>query len=269
MNEFAEALSATLQDRAQETAMSIDMQQAERQLQEAIRSAERRRRIWIAAVAAAAVVVVAAGITVAIKRPTSQPAQPAGPNPATSQAATTPVQFTATDLHPALTVRLPHWTAAASHGSDTGDYASAYDFEPSNGGRDIHLLSVGWMYPLDTYQITKPTYAALVADWKSVQPFGYGTVSDVTTTTVGGKPATTMTVVVTKAGAGLAFCDSPTTDQYTCAGINPGSTLHLAIVDQGNGYPPTLLWENSATGDTASPSPSAEFATWLATVRFS
>ena len=268
MNEFAEALSATLQEKAQEAAVSIDMQKAERQLQKSMRSAERRRRIWIAVAAAAAVVVVAAGITLGIKLPTSQPAQPAGPNPTTSQAATNPFPFTATDLHPALTVQLPHWAAAASHGSDPGDYASAYDFEPSTAGRDIHLLSVGWMYPLDTHQITKPTYAALVADWKAVQPFGYGTVSNVATTTVGGKPATTMTVTVTKTAAGLAFCDSATLDQYTCAGIDPGHTLHLAIVDQGNALAPTLLWENSATVDTASPSASSEFATWLDTVRF-
>jgi hypothetical protein len=124
------------------------------------------------------------------------------------------------------------------------------------------------MFPLGTTTVTKPSYAALVADWKAVQPLGYGTVSDVTTTTVGGRPATTMTVAVTRSADGLAFCDSPTTPQDTCAGIQTGSVLHLAVVDQGTRNAPMVLWENSATGDTDSPSAASEFATWLATVRF-
>jgi hypothetical protein len=111
MNEFAGVLSATLRDRAQESAMSIDMQQAEHQLQESIRSAERRRRIWISVAAAAAVLVVVVGITLGIKLPTAQPVQPAGTNPTTSQPAALPIPFTATGLHPRLTVQLPHWTA--------------------------------------------------------------------------------------------------------------------------------------------------------------
>jgi hypothetical protein len=270
MNEFAEALSATLQDRAQETAMSIDMHEAERQLHESIRSAERRRRIWIAVAATAAAVVVAAGITLGIRLPAAQPTQPAGPNPTTSSPAA-PIPFTATGLHPSLTVQLPGWIASVSHGVDAGAYASAYDFEPANSGpgRDIHLLSVGWMYPIGSSQISKPSYAALVADWEAVQPSGYGRVSDVATTTVGGRPATTMTVTVTKPAAGLAFCDSATLDMNTCAGIEAGRTLHLAIVDQGTTRPPTLLWENSATNDADDPSAASEFASWLATVRFS
>ena len=48
MNAFASALSAALHEEAQEIAMSADMQHAERQLQESIRSMDRRRRVWIA-----------------------------------------------------------------------------------------------------------------------------------------------------------------------------------------------------------------------------
>ena len=265
MNDFASSLSSALHEEAQEIAMSADIQQAERRLQKAIRSVDRRRRVWIAVAAAAVIVVAVTGTTLGFRLPTTQPA---GSTPTTSQQAPAPVPFAATQLNPPMTVQLPHWTLTASHGEDTGPYASAYDFERPDAGREIHLLSVGWMYPLGTTAITKPSYAELVADWKAVQPFGYGTVSDVSTTSVGGKPATTMTVAVTQSAAGLAFCDSPTTGQNVCAGIDAGRTLHLAIVDQGASQPPTLLWENAATDDSASPSAAAEFATWLATVRF-
>jgi hypothetical protein len=168
-----------------------------------------------------------------------------------------------------MTVDLPHWTGTVPPGGDPGPYASAYDFETPNGGRDIHLLSVGWMFPLNSLTRVQPSYAALVADWKAVQTLGYGTVSDVTATTVGGKPATTMTVTVTLSATGLAFCDATTTDQRYCAGIEAGRVLHMAIVDQGTAKPPTVLWEDTAANDTATPSPASEFATWLATVRFS
>jgi hypothetical protein len=43
----------------------------------------------------------------------------------------------------------------------------------------------------------------------------------------------------------------------------------MAIVDQGTSTAPTVLWEDTAADDTADPTPASEFATWLATVRFS
>ena len=111
MNEFAEALSATLHERAQETAMSIDMPQAERQLQESIRSADRRRRVWVAAAAAAAFLIAVAGIAFAFNRPTAQPAQPK-PSHA-NRRAPAPVPADASQLIPPLTAQLPYSVANA------------------------------------------------------------------------------------------------------------------------------------------------------------
>ena len=119
--------------------------------------------------------------------------------------------------------------------------------------------------------ITEPSYAALVADWKAVQARGYGSVSDVASTTVDGRPATTMTVTFTKTAYGLDYCDAITgiaDDPNGCGHPFAGRTYHLAIVDEGSTVPPTVLWEASVTNDTASPSVAQEFATWLATVRF-
>jgi hypothetical protein len=268
MTEFAEALSAALHERARETAMSIDMHQAERQLQESIRSADRRRRVWIAVAAAAAVLVAVAGVLLGIKVPTTQPAHP---TPTASQPSAASVTFYATSLSPVPVAQLPPWVASFAHAASTGYYSGGWELGQQNGSRAIGLYSVGYMYPLGATRIAHPSYAELVADWKAVQTRGYGTVSDVATTIVGGKPATTMTVTITRQAAGFAFCEASydaRTNTSACAGVYPGRVMHLAIVNQGTAHSPTLLWESSTTDDTASPSVASEFATWLATVRF-
>ncbi len=267
MNEFASALSAALHEEAKEIAMSADMQHAERQLQESIRSVDRRRRVWMAVAAAAAILVVAAGITLGVKLPK---AAPTTPNPTPSQSAKT-IVFQANILTPPLNVALPHWIASA----DPSNYSGGYHFDQHNGDRAITLFSVDHMYPLGATKITHPGYAALVADWKAVQTHGYGNVNDVATTTVDAKPATTMTVRLTRGADGFAYCPDATdpANPDACAGVFPGRTYHLAIVDQGKAKPPTLFWESSTTDFTANaPNSSAavasEFATWLATIRF-
>ena len=273
MNEFAEALSATLHERAQETAMSIDMPQAERQLRESIRSADRRRRVWVAVAAAAAFLAVA-GIAFAFNRPTAQPAQP---KPSHSQSALPQVRYpaNASQLTPPLTAQLPFWVANAHDTSaDPGTYL--YNQEnclPCQTGRDlkIQLYSVRYMYPLDATEILRPSYTAYVNAWEAVQPLGYGTVTDIATTTVGGRPATTMTVNFTESSNGLAACNGPAgsrTDTNNCWYSVAGRTVRLAIVDQGKGQPPTLLYESSNTDNPNSQAITAEFTTWLNTVRF-
>jgi hypothetical protein len=267
MNDFASALSTALREEAKEIAMSADMQHAERELQENIRTVDRRRRVWIAVAAAAALVVVAAGITVAIKVPTSEPSNP---NPTTGQP-TAPAQSTITfngnALSPPMTVQLPHWIASAQDSLWAGGYA--YD-QSGSGTRSIKLFSVDYMYPLGAARIAAhPTYAALVESWMAVQTKAYGTVTDVATATVGGKQATTMTVTVTRQADGFAYCDSATnlaSDGNACSGLFAGRVMHVAIVDQGTSEPPTLLWESSTAADTGSPSVATEFATWLATL---
>ena len=100
--------------------------------------------------------------------------------------------------------------------------------------------------------------------------------NDVATTTVGGKPATTMTVRTTQQGDGFVYCEAATSkreDTNACVSFFPGRTYHLAIVDQGKAQPPTLFWESSTTDFTANAARSnaavaSEFAAWLATVHF-
>jgi hypothetical protein len=269
MNEFTSALSGALHEEAKEIAMSADLQRAERQLQESIRSVDRRRRVWVAVAAAAAILVVAAGITLGVK---PEAAPPTRPVPTTTSRSPEPVAVQADHLTPPLTVQLPHWVASA----DPRYYANGYHYDQHDGDRAITLFSVGYMYPLDATEIAHPGYAALVADWKAVQTQGYGTVSDVATTTVDGRPATTMTARLSRGADGFAYCQSATdvrTDPDTCTAVYPGRTYHLAIVDQGPAEPPTLVWESSTTDFTSNATRSraaiaAELGTWLATIRF-
>ena len=62
MNDFASALSTALHEEAKEIGMSSDLQQAQRQLEQSMRSSDQRRRVWVAVAAAAAVVLVVAGV---------------------------------------------------------------------------------------------------------------------------------------------------------------------------------------------------------------
>jgi hypothetical protein len=265
MNDFASALSTALHEEAQEIAMSADMQQAERQLQQSIHSADRRRRIWIAVAAAAVVLVAVAGIAFAFNRPKAQPAQPK-PTQTTSAGMTEPLTF---PLTPPITLQLPRWILV--DGSNDENFPHGFGYSQPNGGRSIKFLSVGYMYPLGATKITHPSYAALVEDWKAVQTRGYGIVSDVVTTaSVDGKPATTMDVAFTKRADGFALCAEATdlrTDQNDCLGIFPNRLAHVVIVDQGKTQPPTLVWESSSSTNP-DPVAASELAAWLATVHF-
>jgi hypothetical protein len=229
----------------------------------------RRRHVWVAMASAAAALVVA-GIAFAVNRPT-QVGSTNTPPPTSTTSTQAGFHFEGRYLVPTTTAVLPHWIASAADSY----YHGGYHYDQTNGDRAINLFVVTSMYPLGATKVTHPSYAALVEDWKAIQTAGYGTVSDVVATTVDGKPATRMTVHVSKDyPGGFALCRGtglpPNGD--ACAGLFHDRLMYVAIVDQGRTYPPTLLWESqsssSATPDTASPSAAAEFATWLATVQF-
>jgi hypothetical protein len=251
--------------------MSADMQQAEHQLQQSIRSADRRRRVWIAVAAAAAVLVLAAGIAVAVRLPNDRSTQPPPPPPPPHVQLTVPVTY---PLHPAVTVQLPRWVLAAD---STSAFPAGQWYGEANGDRGVGLFSVTNMYPVGAPKITQPSYQELVSDWEAVQTRGYGTVTDVVTdANVDGLPATTMTVQVNKdLGGGFVYCQASSdlrNNTDDCQEMFHDRLVYVAIVNQGSTNPPTLLWESRssslATPDTTIPTTAAEFAAWLATVRF-
>lgn len=277
MNDFASALSSALHEEAKEIGMSSDLQRAQRQLEQSIRTTDRRRRVWVAVAAAAAVLIVVAGVTVGTIRGQEVPPVTPTPSPSPTQPqAAAPFPLEAELLVPPLTAQLPGWVTTAEGGAeiDNGSYtyrqgACPGSTCPDDKDRRVTLASVDYMYPLPAgSKITPATYRGYVQAWKAVPQLGYGTVSDVGTTTVDGKPATTMTVVFTKPVTGLARCDGATAARSDCWSAPAGRTLRLAIVDQGPGKPVTLLYESWNSANRAATSIPAEFATWLATVHF-
>lgn len=277
MNDLASLLSSAMHEHAQEIEMSIDTQKAETQLKESIAAAKRRRTVWTG-LAAAAVLVVVAGVAFAFLRPTpnAAPVTPPTPSPSSQPA----FVLDASLIDPPLTAQLPFWTATAE-GSDASPSGYTYVRKicstptglcTEGDDRMIHVAGISHMYPLDSTTSISPTYARYVQAWKDVDRLGYGTVSEVTSTTIDGRAATTMTVAVTKAPDGLGGCEKATdrSNEGGCFGIVPGLTLNLAIVDRGAGQPPTLLYESHNTANTAEAAEVAdEFRTWLGTVQLS
>jgi hypothetical protein len=277
MNDFGSQLSAALREQAQEISMSVDMQQAERNLQDSMRSARRTRRAWtVVGVAASIAAITAGAVFVSNNRTTSQP----GPITSTHiKPSEVPYPFSSVLRFPELTATLPGWAPYAKAQSNTWPWGAVFGQTlcetdsglcPDKPSRYIYITDVAHMYTLTGTKNVVPTYAELVTAWEATSQAGFGEVRDVGTTTVAGRRTTTMTVVVTRQFSGPAGCETATTPNYSggCYGIVPGLTLNLAIVDQG-AKPPTLLWESYETSQSQESAPvAAEFRTWLATVQF-
>lgn len=277
MNDLDRAIVATLQAEASEASMRTDTPGELDRLDERLDGVDRTRRRWQWGAAAAAVAVAAAVVAfVVMGRPTAAPAPPITSPTPSSPSPTIPFRAVTTSMTPNLTADLPYWAALATSGGQGVGYAN-YDQAdcgtsacPSDGQRKIKMLTVVQMYRLqDGPRITRnPSYAVDLAAWEAIPSLGYGTVSDRTTTKVDGRPAVVLTVSATKDMPGLAACDSPSAPAVDCFAPQKDRTYRIAIVDQGPGEPPTLLWESTNADDPALDDVLAEFDTWLATVRF-
>lgn len=274
MNNFDALLSDALREHARETEMSIDMNEAESRLRDSMHSNNRRRGVWTGILAAAAVLLVVAGVVFVLLRPTTN-AGPVTQAPSGSQPG---FMLDARLLDPPLTATLPFW-AALAQGNDASPNGYTYVRKicdtadglcPDGEDRVIQVVPVRHMYPLDSTTSIAPTYEQLVTAWQDVERLGYGTVSDVVTTTVDGRRATTMRVALTRPPDGLPGCETAKDkkNEGGCLGILPGLTLELAIVDRGAGNPPTLLYEGRNSSNAAQAAAVAdEFRTWLSTVQ--
>jgi hypothetical protein len=117
----------------------------------------------------------------------------------------------------------------------------------------------------DTYR-DMPGYAGYVASMESLAGSGEVTLSDVSTTTVGGRPATVMTVTPSKDMAGAVGCYVGNGIGDDCVDFFTGVTTRMAVVDTG-GTPLVILSRTPA----ANPMEQvwlAQFDQMLRTVRF-
>jgi hypothetical protein len=207
--------------------------------------------------------------------PSASSSAVSSPTSPTSSATGSPFAVSATKLTPKLTVSLPAWASTSKIEIEDGAYNYSQtmcgDSECApNTGRGVRLYTVRFMYPLDSSTVRKnPSYAAEVAAYKDVQRLGYGTVSDVGTTTVGGRPATQMTVALTKEIYGLARCPDATSARGDCAHAVAGRVQRVTIIDNGRAQPVTLLFESwNRSVDADDSAVVSECQAWLSTVAF-
>ena len=278
MNEFELSLANALRDEAKEISMRTDQQQAANELRVRLDRADRtrrRRHFAYAAGAAAAAVLVLVAVVV-----TSRQASPTdGAGPAAPDESGAAPSFTATFLQPPLHATLPSWTEhadaqrnGASELFEESSCAGLYGASPCSDDADLKLriLTPFYFYPPGSLTtIEHPSYAEYVAAWDALESSGTATISDRSSATVGGRPATVMSLKVQEDAPGAIACPTATSSAVSqCAPLIAGRAVRVAIVDQGADAAPTVFYI-SLNGDAADrASRFAEFDTMLSTVGF-
>jgi hypothetical protein len=278
MTEFELSLATALRKEAEEIAMQTDQQQAAKELHVRLDRADRanrRRRVWYAAgaVAVAALVVVAAVVF------SRQASRTDGVGPTTPDTSKAGVSTAATFLQPPAELVLPSWTRHASGGQS--GYAALFEetscaglggASPCPGDADLklRLLTLRYFYPGgEPSLVQNPSYSDYVAALDSLGPAGIATITDRSTLTVGGRPATAISLEVLRDAPGAVSCPFPESPAETCAPLIAGRAARMAVVDQGaEGLPPTVFYL-SLNGDAPDRADRfAEFDTMLSTVAF-
>lgn len=273
MTDFESSLTAALRAQAEEIAMSVDQQAAAEELKNRLDRTDRQRRRRYAAgavaVAAAAAVVIAVVVTRA--QDDQDDATVIDRPPAVEP-------FSASGLEPPTSLELPAWTAEAD---TTGTGATVYNFEqldacsgfdgaspcPADADLKLRLLSIRYFYEDDAV-VQDPSYADYVAHLDGLEPLGIATISDRASVTVGGRPATVMSLSVLTDAPGALACADPGQPALECSPLIAGRGARFAVVDQGAGVPPMVFYL-SLNGDAADRAERfAELDTMLETVGF-
>lgn len=223
--------------------------------------------VVVAAVAVAAVMVRAPGRTDSALSATAD----------TSTAPTNP--FDNSSLTPPIALNLPSWTSHASASGwfgavdfDVGSCASLGGQSPCAADQDLklRLLSVTVYHPEDGSPVVSqdPSYAAHLIHLDGMAAVGIATITSRSPVTVGGRPATLVSLSVKRDAPGAIACAFASDQAADCASLVAGRTVRMAVVDQGTGKPPTVLYL-SLNGDAPDRVERfAEFDAMLTTVKF-
>lgn len=270
MNDLDALLRRALHDEATEISMTTDMHEAEQKLDQKYRQADRRRRVLYTVGGLAAAAVLAALVVGGLRLGTNQTAPPV-----TQPTVPSGVAFTSENITPTVKATLPGWTAATDVVNEKAPTRQQFKQAtectglcPDGQDRGLYFFTAKQAYPANVATLVQdPTYDQYVALWRSL-PQGTAVVSGVTTTTIGGRPATVMDVRFVKQVFGLVPCVTPYDAAKDCNTINAGRSWRLAIVDQGPGNAPTLMNEAWNTDNPQAAEFAAEFDSWSATVTF-
>lgn len=253
---FELALAAALRDKAEEIAMSTDLNEGRARLERSLDEVDagRRKRMWVTGALAAAAVAVVIAIAFGVSRPSAEP--PAtGPSTPASQSAGPSMTVSTSTLTPNLTADLPYWTAFVSPGSwVNGLIWYSEGAEGCQQGCADDKDRTFMMVQPRTIALpgqartsgSAPSAQQVVEAWTAVQQTGYGTVVDAPkATTVGGEPATSLTVQVDKAVAGPVGCENDLLE--SCIRVPAGRVVRVTVVDTGDPLPTVFYLVRNAS----------------------
>ena len=240
MTPFESSLAAALEAEVQETAMSVDTNRGSDELEARMDAADRtkRRQAWLAAAAAVVVVGVAAVVLAGGGSDTSEPPSTVTPTPTPRSAP--PGDFMSTEFFDRFSATLPQWVteALSEPTAETADWVTWNRCDTDSVciglsfDRFAHYFAPG---EIDSTPIED--YAGYVAYLKSLGGSGDLVVSDVSQTTIGGRPATLLTVTTrpgTSVIAALGCYVDGIKGSGDCWDFWDGVPTRLAIVDTGD-----------------------------------
>jgi hypothetical protein len=239
-----------------------------------------RRRAVVGAVLALTVTL--AGCSVGPPaQPGATPSSPSG-QPATTDESTTSapvIPYFNSSLTPPISLSMPSWTA---HASADGSFGSVIFTEadcaglggqfPCAADQDLKLrvLSVTFFYAKEgVVNFTRnPSYADYVTHLDALATSGVARTVDRAPVRVGGRSAVVMSLSVLHDAPGALACAFESDPAGDCASLVAGRAARMAVVDQGAGVPPTVLYL-SLNGDAPDRDERfTELDTMLSTVTF-
>ena len=178
-----------------------------------------------------------------------------------------------------FSVSMPTWLSehdVYSNGNYSNNLASPHEMSwaqsrcsPCADGYDLALRFVspsGIYLPGDVKERAVPGYANYLVYLQEMESTYGLTITGTEQTTVGGRPATLMTLTPTQVVSGASFaCSKPDTRADDCWWPTVGVTLRLAVVDVGK--TPLLVWIKANAANPAWPAIAQDFDEMLGTVR--
>ena len=248
MTEFELILTDALREEAREISMTTDQQRAADELRTRLDHSDRRRRGWYVAGAAAAAVAVVVVVALLLRPSGDTDSVPPVVDPTPST-----VPYTTTNLDPAVTLQLPSWTEHAS--KEDGSTATATFAEgdcaglngenpcPADADLRLRLLTLKAFYlPGEQDITTEPSYDEYLAHLDALEPLGIATITDRVDISVDGRPATAMSVSTLVDAQAAVACYLTIDKAADCMHLIAGRDSRFAVVDQGDGNPPTVFY---------------------------
>lgn len=277
MTELEYAITSTLRADAQEAAMTTNTARESQKLDARLDALDRshRRRTWALVAAAAAAVVVAVVGVRALGGQSS--GEVIAPVPQVGKS------YSTSSFVIPFTVTLPAWTnGIAPPARDETDRKVYWEqSECTKNGSPVACLDgsdlkLRFFSPVNLYRPQDgpasspvPDYKGYVAYLTAIGATGDVIVSDLSTTTVDGRPATVMTLAPQAARYGALGCESPFDAARDCFGLVEDDKSHVflrfAVVDAG-GATPLLTWTRVNRDNPQASQAMAQFDTMLTTL---